>query len=219
MLAISAAGKPCRCCKYSGVLKQTQQRFAESCQASTLSGKSSAVAGAATMSGVPAAGLPRINSCVGRMLRPAAAASLAKLMRANSVKPRFYCQALETIHGLIDRCLRQPALSCPCLIRHRSFAAPSSHCYRAAFAVACPAARSFLGSVFCFDYHHIGCGNRRPHAAVVAAAGGSLSAALADHRGNILRDIGESCASRGAGRLGRQPAQAAHPRSRWSGSA
>src|ERR1700733_4339072 len=92
MLAVNAAGKPCRCCKYSGVLKDTQQRFAASCHASTLSGRSNAVPGAATISGVPAAGLPRINSCDGGILRPAAAASLAKLMRANTVKPRCFAR-------------------------------------------------------------------------------------------------------------------------------
>src|SRR5271154_5619150 len=90
MLAINAAGNPCRCCRYSGVLKDTQQQFDPSCHASTFNGRSRASVGAATINGVPPAGLPRISNCVGGSASPTAAASLLKLMRANTVMPWLF---------------------------------------------------------------------------------------------------------------------------------
>jgi len=60
----------------------------ESCENSTFSGKSKAAVGAATITGVPAFGLPKTSSIVGNMSSPAFLASPVKSIFANSVSPR-----------------------------------------------------------------------------------------------------------------------------------
>jgi hypothetical protein len=70
-----------------------------SSQTNTFSGRSSAASGAAAITGVPAAGLPKITTFVSRRSSPAALASPLWSITANSLTPfdSSSCTMSETV--------------------------------------------------------------------------------------------------------------------------
>src|SRR5438552_16975406 len=87
MFGNNASGKPCRCCRYAGLLYESHTFPCASSQTRIFSGRSMATLGAASISGVPAFGLPKITSLVGGSFIPTFAASPLCSTSANSVTP------------------------------------------------------------------------------------------------------------------------------------
>ncbi len=79
---------PWRFWRYWGELYDTNTRPFPSSETRTLSGRSIARVGAATMSWVPPFGFPKMSNRVGLITRPTLAASPPKSMRAKTVSPR-----------------------------------------------------------------------------------------------------------------------------------
>jgi len=75
ILATNSSGSPCLSFKYSGLLYEIQTFPAASSATRIFSGKSIATLGAASISGVPAFGLPKISSFVFGIFIPTFAAS------------------------------------------------------------------------------------------------------------------------------------------------
>jgi len=75
MFCTNSGGMPCRSCRYVGLLYETQTLPCPSSQTKIFKGRSSATLGAACINGVPAFGLPKISSLVGRIFIPTFSAS------------------------------------------------------------------------------------------------------------------------------------------------
>ncbi len=87
MFFTSSAGTWWRFWRYAGSLKLTQAFPPASSHTRTLSGRSIAMVGAASITGVPALGLPKMRSLVGGIFNPAFSASPLWSTRAKSAIP------------------------------------------------------------------------------------------------------------------------------------